>query len=161
MGVRLGIWAKIRGVARRKDNSENILKTTLVNEDVIEIDHSILLSSNNSSPHENDGNHTMQEEINVPISTDSSNRTVGVQFEQECDVQEYFQPSKAARKAVSEPEKNYKQLLPTSEMKKRDLVKLCKNNVIPVRFHDEFFKLKYELAETDADDDNEDESSKT
>ncbi|CAH1985480.1 unnamed protein product [Acanthoscelides obtectus] len=32
------------------DNSENILKTTLVNEDLIEIDQSILLSSNNSSP---------------------------------------------------------------------------------------------------------------
>ncbi|CAH2001331.1 unnamed protein product, partial [Acanthoscelides obtectus] len=65
---------------------------------------------------------------------------------------------KRQENAVSELEKIYKQLIPISEMKKRDLEKLCKNNVIPARFHDEFFKLKCkyslpdELAETDADD---------
>ncbi|CAH2000062.1 unnamed protein product [Acanthoscelides obtectus] len=55
--------------------------------------------------------------------------------------------------------KKCKQLLPISEMTKRDLEKLCKNNVIPARFHEEFFKLKCksslpeDLAETDAEDD--------
>ncbi|CAH1993764.1 unnamed protein product [Acanthoscelides obtectus] len=44
-------------------------------------------------------------------------------------------------KAVSEPEKINKQLIPISEMNKRDLEKLCKNNVIPARLHDEFFKI--------------------
>ncbi|CAH1995047.1 unnamed protein product [Acanthoscelides obtectus] len=38
---------------------------------------------------------------------------------------------KRQENAVYEPEKIYKQLLPISEMKKRDLEKLCKNNVIP------------------------------
>uniref|UniRef100_A0A6P7FS28 Uncharacterized protein LOC114333425 n=1 Tax=Diabrotica virgifera virgifera TaxID=50390 RepID=A0A6P7FS28_DIAVI len=74
---------------------------------------------------------------------------------------------KRQEKVVCEPEKIYKQLLPISELKKRDLEKLCKTNVIPARFHDEFFKLKCksslqdELAETDAEDDTDDEASKT
>lgn len=70
-------------------DSENIIESTLVNEGVIEIDQSVLLSSNNTSPHGNDCNHTMQGEAIVPIST---NGTVGVQFEQECDLEEYYFP---------------------------------------------------------------------
>ncbi|XP_044758232.1 uncharacterized protein LOC123316293 [Coccinella septempunctata] len=74
---------------------------------------------------------------------------------------------KRQEKAFSEPERIYKQLLSISELKRRDLDKLCKNNVIPARFHDEFFKLKSkssvqdELAESDAEDDKEDESSES
>lgn len=59
-----------------------------------------------------------------------------------------------------EPEKIYNQMLPISELKKKDLEKLCKNNTIPIRFHNEYSKLKYKstvrdkLPETDIEDDD-------
>lgn len=56
----------------------------------------------------------------------------------------------------------YPQRLPISVLKKRDLNNLCTSNVIPQKYHQEFYELKSKgtvvdaLADTDEEDETED-----